>query len=94
MVLIRWLAAVTIREAQRSKSRHDELRAAVFLSLNEMRKIMSREKMIISAPGLRRLEHYNFMYHNSLNALAHDAITAGQKLWKIRPKGHQHRVVQ
>ena len=53
---------------------------------------MSREKMFIPPAGLRKLEYYNSMYHSSLNALAQEAIEAGKKLWKIRPKGHQHHV--
>ena len=91
-MLVRWLAGVTIREAYRTESAHDNLRAAVFLALNEMRKIMSREKMFLPPAALQRLEYYNFMYHNSLSALAQEASEAGKKLWKIRPKGHQNHV--
>ena len=89
---MRWLAGVTYKEASRTETHHDNLRAAVFLALNEMRKIMSRATMFIPADGLRRLEYYNFMYHNSLNGLAQEAINAGKKLWKLRPKGHQNHV--
>ena len=91
-MLVRWLAGVTIREAYRTESAHDNLRAAVFLALNEMRKIMSREKIFLPPAALQRLEYYSFMYHNSLNSLAQEAIEAGKKLWKIRPKGHQNHV--
>ena len=92
VILVRWLAGVTIKEATRTQTHHDNLRAAVFLALNEMRKIMSRATMFIPPAGLQRLEYYNFMYHNSLNGLAQEAIDAGKKLWKIRPKGHQNHV--
>ena len=55
---------------------------------------MSRATMFIPPAGLRRLEYYNFMYHNSLNGLVQEAIDAGRKLWKIRPKGHQNHVMK
>ena len=89
VVLIRWLASVCWRESMKDGTRHNRLRAAVFVGLNEMRKAFSRAGPILSQESCRIAEKYNSMYHSSLNSLANESIQHGKLLWKIRPKFHQ-----
>ena len=85
-MLVRWLALVCAREAERDGSEHNKLRAAVFLGLGTMRKILTSTGFYLNAEELKELEYYNFMYHSALNALAVEAMNNGQLLWKVRPR--------
>ncbi|CAE7256113.1 unnamed protein product [Symbiodinium sp. CCMP2592] len=89
VVLVRWLALVCAREAEKDGSEHNKLRAALFLGLGTMRKILTSAGFYLNAEELKELEYYNSMYHSALNALATEATHHGQLLWKVRPKGHQ-----
>ena len=89
VVLIRWLASVCWRESMKDGSRHNRLRAAVFVGLNELRKAYSRAGPILSTDICAKAEKFNEMYHSSLNALANESIAQQKLLWKIRPKFHQ-----
>ena len=69
VILVRWLAGVCWRESIRDPSRHNRLRAAVFVGLNELRKAFSRAGPILSAetlPGqpydLIKLDRRSFAY--------------------------------
>ena len=68
VVLIRWLATVTSREAWRTGQLHDQLRAGLFVSMDEMRKVFSRGGRFLSLDERHRAEYFNKAYHAALNS--------------------------
>ena len=66
-MLIRWLAAITSREAMRTNTEHDHLRAALFLGMDEMRKVFSRGQEFLTVQERQTAEHFNDVYHAALN---------------------------
>ena len=66
-MLIRWLAAVTSREAMRTNLEHDHLRAALFFGMDEMRKVYSRGGPFLTVQERLTAEHFSKVYHAALN---------------------------
>ena len=68
MILIRWLATITSREALRTGKLHDELRAGLFVALDEMRKVFSRGGDFLTLEERSKAEYFNKAYHAALNS--------------------------
>ena len=73
-MLVRWLYEICFRESVRTGSRHDAVRAALFLALMEMRKLLSKQSAFLDDRTLRDLEYYNEMFHNCLNSASYAAL--------------------
>lgn len=90
VVMARWLQGICLGIAAASPdSEHAQLGAAVFVNLVLMRKAMSGVGILMPDENLRQLRSANYLFHASLNSLAHSAVQSGNIRWKIRPKLHK-----
>ncbi|CAJ1459451.1 unnamed protein product [Effrenium voratum] len=89
-ILARWLAGITLAVACANPlDEYAQLRAAIFVNLAAMRRILSQEGVIMTPAALKDLERANYLYHAALNGVARACIDNDKLLYKIRPKGHK-----
>ena len=69
-MLVRWLATVCWRVADRTRTHHDLLRAALFFSLDSLRSVFSNASSIPDERELLAAEQYNDMNHAALSGIS------------------------
>ena len=77
---MRWLADVCLKEARRTKSHHDDLRAGVFIALAGMRSLLGNAGPHLLEWELAELEKLNSLYHDCL----HGSFTSSAYFYPYR----------
>mmetsp|Transcript_69496 Transcript_69496/g.153337 ORF Transcript_69496/g.153337 Transcript_69496/m.153337 type:complete len:153 (+) Transcript_69496:140-598(+) len=88
--MAQWLEMITLKVASENPANtHAQMRAAVFVNLVTMRKVMDHggNGHVQLAPcNLEILQKSNYLFHSAHNWLAMESLEANKLLWKSRPK--------